>query len=249
MDQQTVLSHPDLTGTDYRSVLTWFHRGLTPSSYFEIGTLDGKTLELAHCKSLAVDPNFIIAGADVMANKPLCLLYQMTSDAFFDTFDPVRLLDDRIRFAFLDGMHRCEFLLRDFMNTERSCVTNSVIAMHDCIPVETAMAERVPFCVPAIAPHRAQWWTGDVWRTVMALKHFRPDLAIYPFDAHPTGLVCITNLNPTSRVLFDRYEEIRDYMFSLDLNHIGIDKYFNSIGVRSTALIEGHENLTKYFWV
>jgi hypothetical protein len=49
--------------------------------------------------------------------------------------------------------------------------------------------------------HRAGWWTGDVWRAALLLKRRRPDLQITTVDAFPTGLVLITNVDPSSRYL------------------------------------------------
>ena len=45
--------------------------------------------------------------------------------------------------AFLDGMHRAEYLLRDFMNTERFSHERTLILLHDCLPVNARMADGV----------------------------------------------------------------------------------------------------------
>src|SRR5262249_50242993 len=135
---------PDLSGHDYMTVLAAVHDKLLPKTYFEIGTLHGDTLALARCASLAVDPEFRLNKPEIIdqiVSKPKLMLFQMSSDDFSAQNDPERLLGTKIDFAFLDGMHQCEFLLRDFINTERSCNPNSVIALHDCLPVELALTE------------------------------------------------------------------------------------------------------------
>jgi hypothetical protein len=237
----------DLGGIEYTNVLRELHKALRPKSYLEIGTLTGGTLKIAQCPSIAIDPVFRVEQ-DVLGGKHVCGFYQMTSDEFFADYNPEIILGRRIEFAFLDGLHFAEVLLRDFANTERHCNPKSIIALHDCVPVETAMAERVSGLSP-IEPHRAGWWTGDVWRTVLALKRFRPDLNITALDAAPTGLVCITNLNPDDRSIFVRYAEIVKYMMSLSLEKMTLQNYISLINLESTSVIDSAEKIGLRFFL
>ena len=243
---------PDLTGVHYATFMQRLHGALRPKTYFEIDTLNGNTLALARCASLAVDPQFefhdIAIAAQVMA-KPRLLLFQTTSDNFFAMHDPVALLGGRIDLAFLDGMHRCEFLLRDFLNTERHCKRNSVIALHDCVPVEDGMAGRTPGRAPPLLPHRAGWWAGDVWRTALLLKRFRPDLAITVLDAQPTGLVLVTNLDPASATLADGYDALVRTMLGWSLADIGIAGLMAELGVEPTTDYAADEQISRKFWL
>jgi hypothetical protein len=127
--------------------------------------------------------------------------------------------------AFLDGMHRCEFLLRDFFNTERHCRPDSVIALHDCVPLEAPMAERDPDA-PAVDRRRQGMWTGDVWRTALLLKRRRPDLRIIVLDAAETGLVLITRLDPDNTLLADNHDQFVAEMMSWALPEITLAGYF-----------------------
>jgi hypothetical protein len=136
-------SVPDHRGTYYVDVLKRVHEWLMPMSYLEIGTETGRSLSIANCAAIAVDRKFRVRTRDFVGKKPFCALYQMASDTFFRGHDPTRIFDGPIDLAFLDGMHYCEHLLRDFANTERHCRRNSVITMHDCVPVEFAIADRV----------------------------------------------------------------------------------------------------------
>ena len=43
---------------------------------------------------------------------------------------------------------------------------------------------------------------------VVALRRHRPDLSVVTADVAPTGMAIVTGLDPTSTVLFDRYDEI-----------------------------------------
>lgn len=238
----------DHAGTYYLDVLAHLHTSLFPKTYLEIGTQHGASLRLAKCASIAIDPSFLLEGDNVIGQKPACLFFQMSSDDFFSKFSPHDLFRRKIDLAFLDGMHRCEFLLRDFANVERECNRNSIIVLHDCLPVETAMADRVLVRAP-ISPSHSGAWTGDVWRTLLALKKWRPDLKILALDAPPTGLTCITNLDPSSTVISQNYARIIEEMFALCLDTIGIDNLFNMVEVQSTSTIDTPEKLSRFFWL
>ncbi len=193
----------DLAGEHYHQVLSRFHAALRPRTYLEIGVETGATLALAHCASIAVDPQFSFADLSCVHQvlaKPTLMFFQTTSDDFFSRFRPDVLFGQPLEFAFLDGMHRCEYLLRDFINTERCCRRNSIIALHGCLPVEIPMTNR-GVGGQSIDVRRQRMWTGDVWRTALLLTRCRPDLSIVTLDAAPTGLVLITNLSPASRLI------------------------------------------------
>ena len=55
-----------------------------------------------------------------IGTKPICAIYRATSDDYFARFNPQAALGATVELAFLDGMHLCEFLLRDFLNVERN---------------------------------------------------------------------------------------------------------------------------------
>jgi hypothetical protein len=198
----------DHQGEDYLIVLARLHQILQPQTYFEIGSRAGDSLALASCASIAIDPEFKLTPA-FHNNKPESHLYSMTSDDYFAGHNPASIFGRPIDFAFLDGLHHAEFLLRDFINTEAHCGPDSVIALHDCLPLNAVMASRNAPVIGHIAdPGHPYWWTGDVWLMAEALKKHRPDLLITALDAAPTGLLLVTNLNPASTTLKDNYDDI-----------------------------------------
>jgi hypothetical protein len=136
-------------------------------------------------------------------------MFQMQSDTFFEMYDPVAVLGGPIDLAFLDGMHLFEYLLRDFIHTERACHAGSMVVLHDCVPIDPFMATRDSED-KAIRNKSRQplWWTGDVWKVVAILQHYRPDLVITLFDAPPTGLVVVTHLDRANRTLSEQYNAI-----------------------------------------
>jgi hypothetical protein len=173
----------------------------------------------------------------------------MGSDDFFAQHQPSKILDAPVDMAFLDGMHRCEYLLRDFINVERYCKPNSIIALHDCLPVESGITSRVQSQSVAMLPHRQGWWAGDVWRTSLLLRRYRPDLSMTVLDAEPSGLVVITNLNPQDRSLSDGYSKHVEQMLSWNLEEIGLTGLFSEFGILSTSLMQAHDDITKRFWL
>jgi hypothetical protein len=123
-----------------------------------------------------------------------------------------------IDLAFIDGMHLFEFALRDFINIERACEPNSVILIHDCLPIDAVTSAR---------ERTTSVWTGDVWKLVLVLvlKRLRPELHIRTSDLGPSGLAIVTNLDPGSTVLHDRLDELVEEYVSVGYEAIADDKH------------------------
>lgn len=189
---------PAIDGLRYFRMLSRLHAQLKPNWYLEVGTFTGKSLALASCNYVAVDPSFAIEHPVVNAGGEEMYLIQKTSDDFFAS-DFLRR--NRIAFdlAFLDGMHHFEFLLRDFMHAEKAMAPGGVILLHDCCPTSVRMAAR---------ERPKGLWTGDVWKTLLILLRHRPDLDIQVASAAPTGIVAIRNLDRKSRKLERAYARI-----------------------------------------
>ncbi|MEH3145628.1 MAG: class I SAM-dependent methyltransferase [Methylobacterium frigidaeris] len=226
-------------GDDYRLILKEIHENLNPKTYLEIGTREGGTLALSRCPSIAIDPYFVLDDSATGTRKST-LFFQTTSDDFFENYDPCALLKQKMDFCFLDGLHEWETLLRDFINTEKHCKPNSIIAIHDCLPSEIAMASRTD---------NGAWWTGDVWKILPILSKYRPDLKIFSLDAPPTGLIFVTGLNPGSTRLAEQYFDIVEEWRHVELENHGLENLFRNSNVLSTSLFRGRENLSRYFWL
>lgn len=227
-----------LSGLSYLETIGLFARSLGARSYFEIGSATGASLAMVDCPSIAVDPAFGLS-VQFMKKKQVCHLFQMESDKFFQTYRVSDFFKDGIELAFLDGMHRFEYLLRDFLNTEACCRRNSVILLHDCLPTNFEMTTRA---------RNTAAWTGDVWKILPALKKYRPDLRLMFLDCPPTGLVAITNLDPASTVLADSYFQIVDEFVDLD-TPTGLAEIFSTIELTSSRELQQHDRLTRHFWL
>jgi hypothetical protein len=193
-----ILAAIDLPGEDYLALLRRIHDYLAPRTYVETGVSKGDSIRLAAAatKAIGIDPEPKLA----VPLGPNQRLFRQTSDAFFAEHDLRALLDGLpVDLGFIDGMHQFEFALRDFLNLERFCSRESTIVVHDCYPLDA----------PTAARERAtSFWSGDIWRLLLALKKHRPDLAIHTVGAQPTGLAVIRNLDPASRVLATGLERI-----------------------------------------
>lgn len=198
----------ELTGEYYLSCLRQLHEVLDPRTYLEIGTFRGDSLKLARCAAIAVDPSFKIEYRLPGESAPTLCLFQMPSDKFFETHDPRMILGRAIDLAFLDGLHLFEALLRDFIHTERVCHQNSVIILHDCVPLDLHMTRRDQEDIERRRLSSRPWWTGDVWKMLPVLWQYRPELKVEVFNAPPTGLVVIRGLDPNSRTLATLGKEI-----------------------------------------
>lgn len=210
----TLLAQIRLPGPSYTDVLAAIHRHLAPHTYLEIGVATGITLALAGESTtvIGVDPAPKIQfplGTNVR-------VYASTSDDFFAHIDVAAQFGGRpLDLAFIDGMHHFEFALRDFSAIERYCTPQSTILVHDCYPLDRQSAER---------DRVTTFWSGDVWRLLLALKKYRPDLAIHTIATAPTGLTIIRHLDPESRVLAEQMDEIIPEFLATDYSVLMDDK-------------------------
>jgi hypothetical protein len=231
-DPNAPFRRPRHEGTGYLRLLRRLHALKRPRSYLEIGTAAGKTLAVARCASIAIDPRFRLAH-DVRVGKPACHLFEMTSDAFFAAHNPTALFGGPVDLAFIDGMHHFEFALRDFMNIEPHCRPDSLIVLHDCLPVDDHMARREPRDRSrAGQSHYPNAWAGDTWKALWILQRYRPDLGIFAFDAPPSGLVVVTGLDPQSTALRQRCDEAVGATVAIDLAG-----FYAGLAIRPTAAL------------
>ncbi len=150
-------------------------------------------MTLSRTRSIGVDPFFHLK------RELLCDLHlvRTTSDEFFAREQPLAHFSEPVvDLAFIDGMHLAEYLLRDFINTERFTHAASVIVLDDMLPRHPDEAGRDR----ALGRVRGSW-TGDVFKVGEALRGHRPDLVCLEVDTKPTGTVVVLLPDPSSRVL------------------------------------------------
>lgn len=213
------------SGMPYLWFLNTLHEACLFDWYLEVGCRSGKSFAPVRSKTIAVDP-FFRAEINIIGTKPALHVFQQTSDDFFaGSF--LAQNDIRLGLAFLDGMHLFEFLLRDFMNTEAAMDPRGVILLHDCVPFGGGMTTRDLDNLPKAA------WTGDVWKLIPILQTWRPDLRLTVLDCKPTGLVCVSGLDPENRVLSQNYDKIVADYSGFDLDGFGVERFFGSFQMES----------------
>ena len=201
-------------GEEYLRVLQRIHEHLRPRTYLEIGVALGWSLALVapQTRTLAIDP----APQLTFAPPPNVRLFKETSDDFFAQHDVRAELDGLpVDLAFIDGMHHFEFALRDFMNVERCCSPDSTIVLDDCFPRDRLTAQR---------ERNSSAWSGDVWKLVVILKKYRPDLSVHVVAAPPTGVCIVRKLDPSSRFLADNHKRLAAEFMALDYAYLEKDR-------------------------
>lgn len=219
-------------GDDYYSILDAAHRLVKPEVYVEIGVSNGKSLALARAatRALGIDP--ATAAPELLVFRSpenIPQLYKVTSDDFFDHSDvPQEMGKQTFDMAFIDGLHVFEQALRDFVNLERYASKDSVIFIHDCLPVNALVAER---------ERQTMFWTGDVWKVIPCLRELRPDLEITTFPALPSGLAMVRNLDPTSTTLSRHFDSIVESFVDRRLPD-SKEERFSMLNVRQDITVE-----------
>jgi hypothetical protein len=182
----------------YFELLDHIHQHLLPRSYVEVGVSTGRSLTLAlpGTVCIGIDPDPRVA----FPLNATTTVYPETSDDFFARHRVEELLGRvPLDLAFIDGMHNFEFALRDFINLEKASHRSTTILIHDCLPNGEVHAARERQTVK---------WAGDIWRLVLLLRAWRPDLDVVVADSGPSGLGIVQGLDPASSVLSEHYEEI-----------------------------------------
>jgi len=213
-DAHALISRALMPGEDYLAVLSRIHACLKPAAYVEIGVRSGKSLARAADGTAAVgiDPK-LLAPPGLRSRAKL---YEMTSDDFFGRHDLLEELHaPRLALAFIDGLHLFEQVLKDFIHVERYSDEETVILIHDCLPVTRVAAAREP---------RKRMWAGDVWKIIPCLRRYRPDLSVRVIPARPSGLGVITGADPESTVLEQQFDRIVAEHHDLDLGYDCLDR-------------------------
>ncbi len=206
------------SGTYYLQFLWSVDKLLGPKNYLEIGTNAGQSLARISCDAVCIDPNFVI-NSNVLGRRRNTHFFQGTSEDFFRTQDVARHFPNGIDLAFLDGLHLVEALLDDFINVEKHSNGNTVVVMHDCLPLNARMAERERrHGNDDEDPGIRDFWTGDVWKVVLILQKYRPDLKISFVNCEPTGLVICTGLDSENDRLTKDFDSIIGEFSALELS-------------------------------
>lgn len=202
-----------MPGPMYRQYLQTIHQWMRPSTYVEIGIESGQTLAFAspgtRCVGIDPEPRLTVRLPETTR------VFELPSDVFFAQENVEAVLGGPIEFAFIDGLHVFDQVLRDFMNVEKHSTSRTVIVLHDCFPINeiTQRPQRETF-----------FWTGDPWKIVPCLKEKRPDLEVMVIKTPPSGLAMVLGADPNNTVLHDDYAAIEKHYTNLPYAAIEADK-------------------------
>jgi Methyltransferase domain len=198
-----------LPGPAYYQVLHWIHRILEPANYLEIGVHKGFSLQQvpAGTRTVGIDPAPSIEEELI----PEATIYELTSDDFFARYDVNELLGGPVELAFIDGLHLFEQVLRDFVNVERHSTKDTVVLLHDCLPLDDVTASR---------ERTTDFYSGDVWKATLLLHRLRPELDMITVRTAPTGLCLVRGLDPANRLVADELPALE-----LEYADLGFDYY------------------------
>lgn len=168
-----------------------FMRG---ESYLEIGVRDGKTItEIKAKHKVGVDPAYNLkrdlAFKEVFGFNDF-KLFKQTSDDFFKIIAK-KVFPKGIDLVFIDGLHNYEQSLRDVINSLGFLNPKGFLVLHDCNPKGAAQAFPIKNSynevIEALKNGGIEGWTGewngDVWKTIVHLRAFHPELNVRTIDA------------------------------------------------------------------
>ena len=203
----SILSQVQMPGDLYSTFLSRFHEWLKPRNYVEIGVAAGGTIVLANPPTIAVGIDPVPSIRSTPA-RTATKIYPLPSDQYFATRDlRADIEGEVVDFSFIDGLHLFEQALRDFINIEKYADHKTTVLFHDCLPVDRLCAAREP----------TDFWAGDVWKVVVLLDKYRPDLELFTIPTRPSGLSVVVGLDPNSTVLADNFDRIVSEFMNLEL--------------------------------
>ena len=180
--------------------------------YFEIGSRTGDSLFFSNSPSIAIDPFFQLKK-DPLNNKEFCLLFQETSEIFFEkTYR--KFNNFKCQLGFIDGMHLFEYALKDFINLAKISSKSSLFLFHDVLPWSFEMATRDYNKIP-----RGKAWTGDVWKLIPILIDVGLVNNMKLLSTAPSGILAI--LNPEKTIIYElenNFTDICNKWFDIQLD-------------------------------
>jgi len=190
--------------------------------YFEIGTQSGRSLCLSKSPSVAIDPYFVL-DKDPIGNKEFCLLFQSTSDSFFEKILP-QLPFLECQLAFIDGMHLFEYALRDFINLVKISSDKSLFIFHDILPFSYRMATRDYKTL-----NKNEDCAGDVWKLAHILIEAGMKKSMKILTSAPTGLLAV--YCPDKKMvakLEQNYDKICSKWTNIELDSENLEKLYKT---------------------
>ena len=181
--------------------------------YLEIGVAFGDCIRRIEAPNKdGVDP--------VVEETVTCpeINYKMGSNEFFALPE---ISNKKYDVIFIDGLHHSEQVDIDIKNSLKHLNKGGFIFLHDCNP---------PSYESQLVPRAASVWNGDVWKSIVKLRHLDIDLDISVVNTdYGVGIITHGKNYPIDK--FTLEESLEWDVFSSDrkyfLNLLEIDEFFD----------------------
>ena len=162
-------------------------------NYLEIGVQRGLTFSKINSnKKTAVDPYPINEGVEITN-------FKITSDEFFNIIDK----DTKYDVIFIDGLHECHQVAKDFINSVKHSKEGSLIIFDDVYP-HNENEQRIPVS-QVQGP-----CTGDVWKLIYhiipTMKFINVDMYFFDKLNYQVRGIFALRVNDKLLKLIDNYE-------------------------------------------
>jgi glycosyltransferase involved in cell wall biosynthesis len=199
--------------------------------YLEIGIEYGFTFSNTHfLYKVGIDPIPKYSSSNTSNFQEII---KLTSDEYFNSInltndnsdnDSIDSDDciDIYEVIFIDGMHHCENVLRDFNNSMKILKKDGIIFIDDCIPLNYNEQLKIPlkhYYENGILKYGEEW-TGDVWKFIYhLLLKFNDKISIkYFHNINYRGIVSIKIIE-SFLVSVSNYNDINNYNYFEDFNN------------------------------
>lgn len=177
-------------------------------SYLEIGVEYGLTFQNVHFldkTGVDPDPKFEVKDKDSIK--------LLTSDDFFQANDKI------FDVIFIDGMHQCEYVLKDMNNSIQCIVDNGIIFIDDILPSCYNEQLKIPnkhYYENGILKY-GEPWTGDVWKVMFYIfNHYSESFDFSYFNNENYRGVGRLKIKNKFQISDDAINEINAYDYYKD---------------------------------
>jgi len=183
-------------------------------NYLEIGIESGYTFSNTHfLHKVGVDPD---PKCEILTRK----IIKTTSDNYFESISISNNTSSTVKptsfdVIFIDGMHHCENVLRDFNNSINVLTKDGNIFIDDCIPLNYNEQLKIPikhYYENNILKYGEEW-TGDVWKFIYhLLKNYKENIIFQYFhNINYRGVISIKIKEPFEVIV--SYDELNNYNY------------------------------------
>jgi hypothetical protein len=181
--------------------------------YLEIGVANGDCIRKIEAKNKdGVDP---VVEAEVTCPE---INYKMTSNDFFALPE---ISNKKYDVIFIDGLHHSDQVDIDIKNSLEHLNDGGFVFLHDCNPCSYESQ---------LVPRQATAWNGDVWKSIVKLRHTNVNLDISVVNTdYGVGVITVGKNEPIDKFTLEEsldwnvFESDRKYF----LNLLEVDEFFD----------------------